>query len=374
MMRLSPKTRWNLSRILPFGITWAVVGAVFMLSDVLAVDGGEVPEGAIYPNFQLFVFAMVSTFIGGIVVGILEMVYGNHLFRKASLLMTILYKSLLYLVFFFVLVAVVYPIAARIELKSSFSDPAVWEKFWVFWGSSAFWSTVLQLGFSLLLSLLYASISENLGHSVLKNFFTGKYHTPKEEERIFMFLDMRSSTTMAETLGHIRYFDLLERYYDDLADAIIQNWGEVYQYVGDEIVITWTKKRGIVNNNCIDCFFDMKKALKAKRDSYEKAFGYVPEFKAGLHLGTVTTGEVGALKKEIVYTGDVLNTTARIQALCNETGKELLVSDGLMDALGLKQMAENQYLGYFDLKGKNIDIALYGLNSWPLSTELKGEI
>ena len=367
-MRLSPKMRWNLSRILPFGIIWAVLGVVFMLSDVLAIGDGEVPEGAIYPNFQLFIFAILATFVGGSAVGIIEVIYGNRLFRRASLLMTILYKSFLYLIFFFVLVAVVYPIAARIELKSSFSDPAVWQKFKVFWGSTAFWSTVLQLGFSLLISLLYASISENLGHSVLKNFFTGKYHRPKEEERIFMFLDMKSSTTMAETLGHVRYFELLEQYYDDLAEAIIQNWGDVYQYVGDEIVITWTRKRGIVNNNCIDCFFDMKKALKAKKEKYIKKFGYAPEFKAGLHMGSVTTGEVGALKKEIVYTGDVLNTTARIQSLCNETGKDLLVSEGLMDALGLKEMAEDQYLGYFDLKGKNIDIALYGLNAWPLNT------
>ncbi len=368
MLKLSPKTRWNLSRILPFGVIWAVMGAVFMLSDVLAIGGGEVPEGGIYPTFQLFIFAIFATFVGGIVVGIFEVIYGNRLFQKASLLMTILFKFLLYLVFFFVLVAVVYPIAARIESKSSFSDPAVWRKFNVFWGSLAFWSTVLQIGFSLLLSLIYAAISENLGHSVLKNFFTGKYHTPKEEERIFMFLDMKSSTTLAETLGHVRYFELLEQYYNDLADAIIQNWGDVYQYVGDEIVITWPKKRGIVNNNCIDCFYDMKRALQVKKDRYMKAYGYAPGFKAGLHMGTVTTGEVGALKKEIVYTGDVLNTTARIQSLCNETGKELLVSDVLMEALGLKELAKEAYLGYFDLKGKNIDIALYGLNSWPLTS------
>lgn len=339
-----------------------------MASDKLAMGDGPVPDGSLTPTFQLFVFAMIATFIGGSVVGVLEMVYGKRLFPKSSLLMTILYKFLVYLVFFFVLVAIVYPIAARIELKSSFSDPAVWAKFKVFWGSVAFWSTVIQIGFSLLLSLIYAAVSENLGHSVLKNFFTGKYHTPKEEERIFMFLDMKSSTTMAETLGHVRYFELLEQYYDDLADAIIQNWGDVYQYVGDEIVITWTKKRGIVNNNCMDCFFDMKRALKAKKNKYIEKFGYAPEFKAGLHLGTVTTGEVGALKKEIVYTGDVLNTTARIQSLCNETGKELLVSDGLVDALDLKELAKNNYLGYFDLKGKNIDIALYGFNSWSITS------
>ena len=174
---------------------------------------------------------------------------------------------------------------------------------------------------------------------------------------------MYDSTTIAEELGHIRYFEFLQRYYDDLANAIIQNRGEVYQYIGDEIVITWPKRKGLPNMNCIRCFFDMKADLEAKHPKYIADFGVVPKFKGGMHMGSVTTGEVGALKKEIVYTGDVLNTTARIQSLCNETGKDLLVSEGLIEALDLKEKAEDQYLGYFDLKGKNIDIALYGLNA-----------
>src|SRR5205085_4361151 len=118
--------------------------------------------------------------------------------------------------------------------------------------------------------------SDNLGHEVLNNFLTGKYHRPTEGERIFMFLDMRSSTTIAEQLGHVRYFEMLQQYYNDLSEPIVRYAGEIYQYVGDEIVVSWTLKNGLQNNNCTHCFFAMKAAIKKQDDKYKKRFGLLP--------------------------------------------------------------------------------------------------
>ena len=47
-------------------------------------------------------------------------------------------------------------------------------------------------------------------------------------------------------------------------------------------------------------------------------YGVVPEFKAGFHVGFATVGEIGVLKKIIAFSGDVLNTTSRIQSNCNK--------------------------------------------------------
>lgn len=211
---------------------------------------------------------------------------------------------------------------------------------------------MVQLSFHLLVSLLYAEISENLGQNVLLNFFTGKYHKPVAETRIFMFADMKSSTTIAEQLGHIKYFELLKAYYFDLSNAIVKNHGEVYQYIGDEIVISWKLKAGFDKNHCVRCFFDMKSDLLKKKNNYLKKYGVFPDFKAALHFGEVTTGEIGALKKEIFFTGDVLNTTARIQGLCNEYSVDLLVSKALIDRLDLNDDYVVQDLGKPQLKGK----------------------
>jgi adenylate cyclase len=220
-------------------------------------------------------------------------------------------------------------------------------------------STDLQLAGQLGASLFYAEISENIGHGILINFFTGKYHSPTEEKRIFMFSDMKSSTTIAEKLGHIKYFELLREYYSDLSESIIEYSGEIYQYVGDEIVVSWKYKDGIENNNCIKCFFAMKEDLRKRSDWYNKNFGLLPTFKAGFHFGKVTTGEIGALKKEIIFTGDVLNSTARIQGLCNQYKVDLLISNDLIKNLDLGSEFQIKSLGKIELRGKIENLELY---------------
>jgi adenylate cyclase len=174
-----------------------------------------------------------------------------------------------------------------------------------------------------------------------------------------MFLDMRSSTTIAENLGHVKYFEMLREYYTDLSDPIINYSGEIYQYVGDEIVVSWKLRNGLENNNCIKCFFSMKEKIKMKAKKYTESFGILPDFKAGFHVGKVTTGEIGVLKKEIIFTGDVLNTTARIQGLCNTYNADILISGQLMNKLQLNDNFQIEALGENELRGRDEKIKLF---------------
>ncbi|MEL6867746.1 MAG: adenylate/guanylate cyclase domain-containing protein, partial [Bacteroidota bacterium] len=208
------------------------------------------------------------------------------------------------------------------------------------------------------LCMFYTEVSNHIGQTVLMNLFTGKYHHPIEEERIFMFLDMKSSTTIAEQLGHLNYFKLLKTYYADLSAPIIQHGGEIYDYIGDEIIITWKYKKGEVNNNCLHCFFDMKTALQQQAQKFQSTYGVVPTFKAGIHLGKVTSGEIGIIKREITFSGDVLNTTARIQGLCNQYEVDLLISGKLRQVLAPDPDLEMIALGIATLRGRNKKIDL----------------
>ncbi|MEQ9400200.1 MAG: adenylate/guanylate cyclase domain-containing protein [Longimicrobiales bacterium] len=144
---------------------------------------------------------------------------------------------------------------------------------------------------------------------MLANLVTGRYHRPTEEERIFLFTDMQRSTTVAERLGHVRYFELLADYFADLSDAIADHGGQVYQYVGDEIVVSWPVGPGEATAACLHCLFAMRDDLAARAAWYQNAYGWVPSFRAGLHVGRVTTGEIGILKKEIIFTGEARAST-----------------------------------------------------------------
>jgi len=229
----------------------------------------------------------------------------------------------------------------------------------VFLSSFLFWAFQLYLAAIIGVSLFYSEVSENLGMNVLNNFFIGKYHKPIQEERIFMFLDMKSSTTIAENIGHLKYFEMIKEYYSDLSEPIIQYRGEVYEYVGDEIIVSWKLNNGIPDNNCLKCFFAMKQVISDHSEKYQSQFGVLPTFKAGLHYGQITTGEVGVLKKAIVFSGDVLNTTARIQGLCNNYNVDILISDQLKNKMNLKSEFKIQSLGINELRGRNESIELF---------------
>lgn len=176
-----------------------------------------------------------------------------------------------------------------------------------------------------------------------------------------MFLDLRSSTTIAEKLGGATYFAFLNTFFRDLSDPILDRAAEIYQYVGDEVVLTWPVDTGVRDANCVLIFTDILAQIDSRRDYYEQAFGHVPEFKAGIHFGDVITAEIGDIKKEITYSGDVLNTTARIQSKCNELGHLLIASEELTSILNLPTSITPQTLGRVELRGKAEPTALVGL-------------
>ena len=107
----------------------------------------------------------------------------------------------------------------------------------------------------------------------------------------------------------------------------------------------------------------MQADLQKRSVFYQNKFGVVPSFKAGLHLGEVTTGEIGVLKKEIFYTGDVLNATARIQSLCKQYSLNLLISEELMHQLPLKNGLKGEFLGTTHLKGRAKPMNLYTIKA-----------
>lgn len=216
-------------------------------------------------------------------------------------------------------------------------------------------SILYGLIFGLALSFFFSSYNmfeTLLGKNFLLKLFTGRYHTPFEEERVFMFLDLTSSTRIAEQLGHKKFLSMLNDFFYDLTEPVSTTHGEIYKYVGDQAIITWTMKWGMKNENPVRCFFLLRDKIARNRTSYLKKYGVVPEFKAGLHGGTVVTGEMGFIKKEITFLGDVLNTTSRMESSCNQFGKNLLVSDWLIEKMKPGDDFIVQSLGEINFRGK----------------------
>lgn len=356
---ISAKSKRQLVQVIPFGLIIMLFGIVYSL-----VEKGILGEHPSYPSTgNLYFFNPISagflTLILGLIVGSIEVFFLNKRFQKNSFLEKIVFKTTIYMFLITAFTVAISTFSVAIELGSTPFDKRVLTNTSNFISSFAFWTIEIYISLAISISLFYTEVSDNIGQGVLINFFTGKYHRPVEEERIFMFLDMKDSTAIAEKLGHVKYFEMLREYYADLTDPIIEFGGEIYQYVGDEVVVSWKQKEDRRNNNCINCFFAMKSALSNQAHKYNLKFGLVPTFKAGIHLGSVTTGEIGVIKKEIIFSGDVLNTTARIQELCNKYAVDLLTSEQVIQAIHLENEFQPRSIEEVELRGRNEKIQLF---------------
>jgi len=210
-----------------------------------------------------------------------------------------------------------------------------------------------------ILTQLALEINNKYSQGVFLSIILGKYRQPKEEKRIIMFIDLKNSTPIAEKLGHKEYFKFIRDVIYCLAAGIAEYDGRVYQYVGDEIVAWWPSSSENARK-CIDSIIEARKILNTNADVFRWGYDITPEYKIGIHAGNITVGEVGIRKKDLVMSGDTINTAARIRSACTELNQKFLVSKEVIELLGMKDW-QTESMGLVDLKGKNESIELFAL-------------
>ncbi len=220
---------------------------------------------------------------------------------------------------------------------------------------------IFLLSQTIILNFIVQTITK-FGYKNLSNFLLGKYQNPVIEERIFLFMDLKSSTAYAETLGNIQYSKLIKDCINDINKLVDTYKAEIYQYVGDEVVLTWESKDKWDVIAGIDIFYAFKKRLEERSKHYLEKYGVIPEFKAGLHGGKVTVAEIGNIKRDIAYHGDVLNTASRIESICNQYQERLLVSGWLLKKAATLNGYSSKEIGIVQLKGKQKKIDVHAVH------------
>jgi adenylate cyclase len=196
----------------------------------------------------------------------------------------------------------------------------------------------------------------------IRNFLLGRYRFPVEESRVFLFADLVDSTSIAERLGDVTYSRFIGDCYRDVAEAVLAWRGQVYQYVGDKMVISWPLQKGLDDAACLQCFFAMTDLLVSTRARYQEIYGVTPHFRAGLHGGSVVATWVGLAKTELAFHGDSLNVTSRIQGLCKQHGESCVVSATLLDSLTLPGHLRARSLGMAELRGKTEAMEVFAIS------------
>ncbi len=301
----------------------------------------------------IFLVPLFAVFCGT-VFGSLQYFFEKYLFRKIPLWKLLLRLCVDQLLIISLLTLIYYFVITMMEMNTL--------GFWDFLRTPAAFVYYLYVFLVNSTLSLMLEISRLLGHGNFAKLVTGKFYSPKEEYRIFMFVDLNSSTTIAEKLGHLAYSNFIKDCFYDL--AIVHNYdAQIYQYVGDEAVLTWERPKMKSIMQCVDAFWAYRDQLLKRTDFYKLEYGIVPEFKAGMSIGMATVVEIGDLKKEIAYHGNALNTASRIEALCNVYNEKLLISKRLYDEI-IKENSDYVYIKVAEtqLRGKQGLTEIYSVN------------
>jgi adenylate cyclase len=253
---LQPRHIKYLKSILLSMLGWVVAVTLFGYIRLYGLDGEGLYQLLIpkeYPLWQvILVQGLTMGSALGLVYGFLDSWLDRGVLKKFAYGLVVVFRTLVHLL--------VFPVMVILAIVVSFYAGG---------GNPEYLSTIIRqrlfspsffllLTYTGLVSIVFNTFRQMnamFGPGILYKVMTGRYHQPKEEERIFMFLDLKSSTTYAERLGHMLYSELIQDCFKDLTEAVRKHQAEIYQYVGDEAVLTWTIKAGLEKANCLWAYF-----------------------------------------------------------------------------------------------------------------------
>ncbi len=294
-------------------LIWEIIRGVSVNSHLELIDI-DLPTLTVLPIFFLIFISLFA----GLTFGSAQYLNESSITKKTSFRELIFRGVLIHILVMLIIYLLIYLYISINELYSilSFTD---------FLKNPI---TIINLFYSIATNsiiVIIIQINKLLGDGNLIKLITGRFYNPREELRVFMFLDLKSSTSIAENLGHIKYSSFIQDCFFDLS-VVEKHKAEVYQYVGDEVVLTWRIKKNQSIAHCLKAYYAFSNQLKLRSEYYQTTYGTIPYFKAGMDLGMVTVVEVGSLKREIAYHGDTLNIAARIQEQCNIQNTPFMIS------------------------------------------------
>lgn len=356
--RFSAINKYRSKLILVIAVTWTVIDTLYTIVRFNLLDIQTRYYFFEYQDFQPILLREIIIFFFSAAIGYVLVYNFKRNNRGLPLWFNFLSKTLIlvFLAFFMnFMIHITYSlIISNLSISYAFKE-FIHDTFQTYWILEKLPSWLLIF----FMTQLMIEIIEKYSPGIFLDVFLGKYVNPRIEKRIIMFIDLKDSTPIAEKLGHKDYFRFIRDFIYFISIALIEYHGRIYQYVGDEIVVSWPYNPSNTKR-CMDALIEARKILQKNGERFRRKYGISPEFRVGIHAGEVTIGEIGLIKKDLAMSGDTMNTTARIRSACSELKQKFIVSKDFMDGIDLKEW-QSESLGLVDLKGKDKGIELFAL-------------
>ena len=201
-------------------------------------------------------------------------------------------------------------------------------------------------------------MSSALGRTSVDSIFEG---CCQRIHAVIWYSDMRDSTRLADRLDPHALIELLNRYFECTAGAVIAGGAEVLRFVGDAVLAIFPIREGDD-----DARTAAERALAAAHDAQlrlsrtnERLAGMGTDpigFGLGLHVGDVMYGNIGVPERlEFSVIGPAANEVARIEHLTRELGRRVLLSAAFAEAAAVRC----EPLGAHRLRGVGAPVAVF---------------
>lgn len=216
----------KLNKILRITVAWTLVSIIHYLVGLVSLldyDYDFTKRDPVVGFYASLITGILAGLIGGVM-----LVFGWEKWLRSQPYGIALRNIILSYVAIFYLVGIPTSLFYNLNFSSlKINEPALWLEVLGALTSPSLLVTFVFWLIVIALTMIAFLVDDKYGPGVFRKFLLGKYFTPSKEERIFMFLDLKSSTTIAERLGEEQYFSFLKETFKAITPAIIKHKAEV---------------------------------------------------------------------------------------------------------------------------------------------------
>jgi adenylate cyclase len=210
-------------------------------------------------------------------------------------------------------------------------------------------------------STMYRYMTQELAEQLLENPDAAKMGGDRKEVSV-LFSDIRSYTTLTETLAAEEVVELLNQYFESMVDAVFAHKGILDKYIGDAIMAVFGSPLPLDDHEwmSVQTAVDMRHRLtdfNAKRRAENKK---TIKIGIGINSDTVISGNIGCSKRmEFTAIGDGVNLGARLEGATKIYGTDIVISESTYRPVSDRIWTRE--LDFIKVKGKNNPVAVYEL-------------
>jgi adenylate cyclase len=210
-------------------------------------------------------------------------------------------------------------------------------------------------------STMYRYMSQELAEQLLEKPDAAKMGGDRKEVSV-LFSDIRSYTTLTETLPAEEVVEMLNQYFESMVDAVFKHKGMLDKYIGDAIMAVFGSPLPLADHAwmAVNTALDMRQRLIIFNQG--RVARQQPPIKIGIGINsdTVISGNIGCSKRmEFTAIGDGVNLGSRLESASKLYGTDIVISESTY--MPCKDRVWARELDFIRVKGKNRPVAVYEL-------------